>query len=168
MENVIQQKLEELENELLSSSEKIIELEKNLFIALRNELKSFVSYFFICAKEIAELDVAASNAWCARYYHWVCPVVDDSNVFSIEQGRHPVVEFHMPEGAFVPNDICLDKKPFVLITGPNMAGKSTYLRQNALIAVLAQIGAFVPAKKAHLGIVDKIFCRVGASDNLAR
>ena len=95
-------------------------------------------------------------------------VVDDSNVFSIEQGRHPVVEFHMPEGAFVPNDICLDKKPFVLITGPNMAGKSTYLRQNALIAVLAQIGAFVPAKKAHLGIVDKIFCRVGASDNLAR
>ncbi|NLK45454.1 MAG: DNA mismatch repair protein MutS [Treponema sp.] len=161
-------KLEELENELLSSSEKIIELEKNLFIALRNELKSFVSYFFICAKEIAELDVAASNAWCARYYHWVCPVVDDSNVFSIEQGRHPVVEFHMPEGAFVPNDICLDKKPFVLITGPNMAGKSTYLRQNALIAVLAQIGAFVPAKKAHLGIVDKIFCRVGASDNLAR
>lgn len=162
------EKLEELENELLSASEKIIELERNLFIDLRNKLKSFVHYFFICAEEIAELDVTASNAWCAKYFHWVCPEVDESDDFEIEQGRHPVVEFHLPEGSFVPNDICLDDKPFALITGPNMAGKSTYLRQNALIAVLAQIGSYVPAEKAHLGVVDRIFCRVGASDNLAR
>ena len=161
-------KLEKLENDLLSSSEKIIELEKDLFIALRDNLKSYVRYFFVCAEEIAELDVTASNAWCAKHFHWVCPEVDNSNAFDIEQGRHPVVEFHLPEGSFVPNDIYLDEKPFALITGPNMAGKSTYLRQNALITVLAQIGAFVPAEKAHLGVVDKIFCRVGASDNLAR
>ena len=161
-------KLEELENELLSASEKIIELERNLFFALRNELKAFVPYFFVCAEEIAVLDVSSSNAWCAKHFHWVCPEVDESSAFYIEQGRHPVVEAHLPEGAFVSNDICLDNKPFALITGPNMAGKSTYLRQNALIAVLAQIGAFVPAEKAHIGVVDKIFCRVGASDNLAR
>ena len=160
--------MEELENELLSSSEKIIDLEKRLFIALRDKLKEFVQYFFVCAEEIAELDVTASNAWCAKHFHWVCPEVDDSDAFQIEQGRHPVVEFHLPEGSFVPNDVCLDKKPFALITGPNMAGKSTFLRQNALIAVLAQTGSFVPAEKAHIGVVDKIFCRVGASDNLAR
>ncbi|MBO4728562.1 MAG: DNA mismatch repair protein MutS [Spirochaetaceae bacterium] len=162
------EKLEELENELLSSSEKIIELERKLFIALRDKLKAFVQYFFVCAEEIAELDVTASNAWCAKHFHWVCPEVDDSSAFQIEQGRHPVVEFHLPEGSFVPNDVCLDEKPFALITGPNMAGKSTFLRQNALIAVLAQIGSYVPAEKAHIGVVDKIFCRVGASDNLAR
>ncbi|MBR4825124.1 MAG: DNA mismatch repair protein MutS [Spirochaetaceae bacterium] len=162
------EKLEELENELLSSSEKIIELERKLFIDLRDKLKAFVQYFFVCAEEIAELDVTASNAWCAKHFHWVCPEVDDSSAFQIEQGRHPVVEFHLPEGSFVPNDVCLDEKPFALITGPNMAGKSTFLRQNALIAVLAQIGSYVPAEKAHIGVVDKIFCRVGASDNLAR
>ena len=162
------EKLEELENELLSSSEKIIDLEKRLFIALRDKLKEFVQYFFVCAEEIAELDVTASNAWCAKHFHWVCPEVDDSDAFQIEQGRHPVVEFHLPEGSFVPNDVCLDEKPFALITGPNMAGKSTFLRQNALITVLAQTGSFVPAEKAHVGVVDKIFCRVGASDNLAR
>ncbi len=161
-------KLSQLESDLVSASEKTIELERTLFIALRNELKSYVPYFFVCAEEIADLDVTCSNAWCAKYFHWVCPEVDDSDIFEIEQGRHPVVEFHLPEGSFVPNDICLNEKPFALITGPNMAGKSTYLRQNALIAVLAQIGAFVPAEKAHLGVVDKIFCRVGASDNLAR
>ena len=160
--------LEKLESDLLSASEKIIELERNLFIELRNKLKAYVHYFFVCAEEIAELDVTCSNAWCAKYFHWVCPEIDDSDSFKIEQGRHPVVEFHLPEGSFVPNDISLDEKPFALITGPNMAGKSTYLRQNALIAVLAQIGAFVPAEKAHIGVVDKIFCRVGASDNLAR
>ncbi|MBO7419933.1 MAG: DNA mismatch repair protein MutS, partial [Spirochaetaceae bacterium] len=160
--------LEKLESDLLSASEKIIELERNPFIELRNKLKAYVHYFFVCAEEIAELDVTCSNAWCAKYFHWVCPEIDDSDSFKIEQGRHPVVEFHLPEGSFVPNDISLDEKPFALITGPNMAGKSTYLRQNALIAVLAQIGAFVPAEKAHIGVVDKIFCRVGASDNLAR
>ena len=162
------EKLEELENELLSSSEKIIELERKLFIDLRDKLKAFVQYFFVCAEEIAELDVTASNAWCAKHFHWVCPEVDDSSAFQIEQGRHPVVEFHLPEGSFVPNDVCLDEKPFALITGPNMAGKSTFLRQNALIAVLAQIGSYVPAEKAHIGVVDKIFCRVGASDNIAK
>uniref|UniRef100_UPI00388D5A67 MutS-related protein n=1 Tax=Treponema sp. TaxID=166 RepID=UPI00388D5A67 len=108
-------------------------------------------------------------------HNWVKPVVDDSKDFFVKSGRHPVVEMHLPDGEFVPNNLELSNENnaeampyFALITGPNMAGKSTYLRQNALIALLAQIGSYVPAAQAHIGVVDRIFCRVGASDNLAR
>ncbi len=161
-------KLEELERELLSASEKIVELERSLFIDFRNQLKPFIPSLFAYAAEIAALDLRVSHSFCASNFHWVRPLVDNSASFNIEQGRHPVVEQHLPQGAFVANSTNLSQNPFALITGPNMAGKSTYLRQNALIALLAQIGSFVPAKSAHIGVVDKIFCRVGASDNLAR
>ena len=125
------------------------------------------------AEEIANTDVIYSFAQAAILNKWVCPQIVESTVFEVTNGRHPVVEKHLPIGEFVPNNSYLtaetdDRMSFALITGPNMAGKSTYLRQNALIALLAQTGSFVPADSAKLGIVDRIFCRVGASDNLAK
>ena len=161
-------RLEELERELLSASEHIVELERNLFIEFRASLIQHIKYLLELAFEVAELDFVSSLAFAAIKNNWVCPEIDDSGILEIQNGRHPVVEYHMKEGDFVPNDSFLGEKYFALVTGPNMAGKSTYLRQNALIVLLAQIGSFVPATKAHIGIVDKIFCRVGASDNLAR
>lgn len=161
-------KLDELERELLSAQEQIIELEKNLFIDFRLALISHIKYLRGIANEVAELDFTTSLAYAAIKNNWVCPEIDDSGILEIENGRHPVVEYHMESGNFVPNNSCLKDKCFALVTGPNMAGKSTYLRQNALIVLLAQIGSFVPASKARIGIVDRIFCRVGASDNLAR
>lgn len=162
-------RLEELERELVSASEKIIELEARLFVEFRESLKPKLDFFFAIAKDIASLDVALSLAQVAYQEKWCPPQIDENgDKFFVEAGRHPVVEKHMARGNFVPNDFDCSKKNFSLITGPNMAGKSTFLRQNALIAVLAQMGSFVPAKSANLCIVDKIFCRVGASDNLAR
>ena len=161
-------KLQELEQELLNASEKIVETEKNLFLEIRSKLAEHIPYFLEAAAEIAEIDTTASLAYAAVTHGWCCPVVDESDVLEIKAGRHPVVENHMASGNFVPNDTVLDEKNFALVTGPNMAGKSTYLRQNALIVLLAQTGSFVPAERAHIGIVDRIFCRVGASDNLAR
>lgn len=161
-------RLDELERELLSASETIIELERNLFVEFRYNLISKIKYLLEIASETAELDVTTALAFSALKNNWVCPEIDDSGVLDIENGRHPVVEYHMKSGDFVPNNSFLDDKKFALVTGPNMAGKSTYLRQNALIVLLAQIGSFVPAARAHIGVVDRIFCRVGASDNLAR
>lgn len=161
-------KLDELERELLSAQDQIIELEKNLFIDFRLALISHIKYLRGIANEVSELDFTTSLAYAAIKNNWVCPEIDDSGILEIENGRHPVVEYHMESGNFVPNNSCLKDKCFALVTGPNMAGKSTYLRQNALIVLLAQIGSFVPASKARIGIVDRIFCRVGASDNLAR
>lgn len=162
------ERLQELEHELLGAGEKIIELEKNLFLQIRNGLKEYLNYLLQIAQEVAYIDTVSSFAYAAKLQNWVCPEIDDSNTFEIIDGRHPVVEKYLPSGEFVPNNASLTDKFFALITGPNMAGKSTYLRQNALIVLMAQIGSFVPAKKAKLGIVDAIFCRVGASDNLAR
>ncbi|MCR5291042.1 MAG: DNA mismatch repair protein MutS [Treponema sp.] len=170
------ERLQELEQELNESSTKIIETERNLFIELRTHLMQFVPYLMQVAHEIAYTDVTASLAQAAIEHNWIRPIVDDGTEFDVVGGRHPVVENHLPTGEFVPNDLKIttqdtsdsDAMSFALITGPNMAGKSTYLRQNALIIVLAQIGAFVPASQAHIGIVDRVFCRVGASDNLAR
>lgn len=161
-------RLEELERELLSASETIIELERNLFMEFRGRLISNIKYLLEIAAETAEIDVTTSLAFSALKNNWICPEIDDSGILDIENGRHPVVEYHLESGDFVPNNSFLSDKKFALVTGPNMAGKSTYLRQNALIVLLAQIGSFVPASKAHIGVVDKIFCRVGASDNLAR
>ncbi len=167
------EKLQELEQELNESSTKILELERDLFLEVRNSLHQYIPYLMQLAAEIANTDVSAALAQAASVNNWVCPQVDESSVFEIVDGRHPVVEKHIPSGEFVPNDTFIsageDHLPsFNLITGPNMAGKSTYLRQNALIALLAQTGSYVPASKARIGIVDKIFCRVGASDNLAK
>lgn len=161
-------RLDELERELLSASETIIELERNLFMEFRCRLISEIKYLLEIASETAEIDVTTSMAYSALKNNWICPEIDDSGILDIENGRHPVVEYHLNSGDFVPNNSFLSDKKFALVTGPNMAGKSTYLRQNALIVLLAQIGSFVPATKAHIGVVDKIFCRVGASDNLAR
>ncbi len=161
-------RLKELETELVNASESITSLEKQLFEQLRQSIIPHLSYLLSVASEIAVTDVAQALAQAAIEQHWSCPVVDDSQALEIIKGRHPVVEYHLSAGEFVPNDTGLTENPFALITGPNMAGKSTYLRQNALIVLLAQIGSYVPAQKAHIGITDKIFCRVGASDNLAR
>ncbi|MCM1320562.1 MAG: DNA mismatch repair protein MutS [Bacteroides sp.] len=162
------ERLQELEHELLDAGEKIIAKEHDLFIEIRSKIAERVPYLLDIASEIAHIDVYASFAQAAALHNWVCPEIEEESVFEIEKGRHPVVEMHLPPGKFIPNDADLCRKPFALITGPNMAGKSTYLRQNALIVVLAQTGSFVPAAKARLGIADRVFCRVGASDNLAR
>ena len=165
------QKLQELERELNSAAANIIETERDLFLEVRAQLEPYVPYLQEVSRAVAYTDVAASFAYAARLNRWVMPIVDDSLDFFVQEGRHPVVEGHLPSGEFVPNDINISasaEPAFLLITGPNMAGKSTYLRQNALIALLAQTGSFVPAASAKIGAVDKIFCRVGASDNLAR
>ncbi len=179
------EKLQELEQQLNESSTKILELERDLFVEIRTSLHKYISYLMQLADEIANTDVTSSLAQAAIEHSWVRPQIESSTVFEIKDGRHPVVEKHLPTGEFVPNDTYLatdssastsansadttETYPsFDLITGPNMAGKSTYLRQNALIALLAQTGSYVPASKARIGIVDRIFCRVGASDNLAK
>ncbi|MBQ0039598.1 MAG: DNA mismatch repair protein MutS [Treponema sp.] len=170
------ERLQQLEENLNESGSKIITLEHDLFIEVRNELKKYVLYLQQTAQEIAYCDVTSSFADASLSHGWVRPQMSaESNEFFVVEGRHPVVEQHLPKGEFVPNDLILygteegeKGKSFALITGPNMAGKSTFLRQNALIALLAQTGCFVPAKSARLGIVDRIFCRVGASDNLAK
>lgn len=167
------EKLQKLEQDLNESSTKILELERDLFVEIRNSLHQYIPYLLQVADEIANTDVVSSLAQAAIEHNWIRPEISDSTEFKIENGRHPVVENHLPRGEFIPNNACLssenDSEPsFALITGPNMAGKSTYLRQNALIALLAQTGSFVPAERATLGVVDRIFCRVGASDNLAK
>ena len=166
------QRLQELEQELNSASSKIIETEKALFLEVRNKLSEYVPYLMELSHEISYVDVICSFAHAAIINRWVKPEVNDSFKFEIEEGRHPVVEKHLPSGQFVPNSISIsaedDSVSFGLITGPNMAGKSTYLRQSALITLMAQTGSYIPAKSAVIGVVDKIFCRVGASDNLAR
>ena len=167
------ERLQKLEQDLNEASTKILELERDLYLEIRDSLKKYVSYLHQISQEVANTDAICSYAQAAIQHKWVCPEITDDGIFEIKSGRHPVVEKHLPTGEFVPNDSFLssddDEIPsFALITGPNMAGKSTYLRQNALIALLAQTGSFVPADSAKLGIVDRIFCRVGASDNLAK
>ena len=166
--------LSKLETKLNDVGENIIACEKELFFAVHTEVYNRIELLHLLAKEIAELDVLQSFAYTAALHAWVKPEFSADGLLDIRDGRHPVVENHLPTGEFVPNSIRLssssvsDIPSFALITGPNMAGKSTFLRQTALITLLAQIGSFVPAEKALLTPVDCIFCRVGASDNLAR
>ena len=161
-------KLQELENELMNASEKILILEKQLFVELRTNLFQYLDYMFNFASIISYIDVVSCLAYSAQINGWNRPEIAENSVFEVKDGRHPVVEMHLDSGQFIPNSLNLSEKNFALITGPNMAGKSTFLRQNALITFLAQIGSFVPASHAKIGIADRIFCRVGASDNLAR
>lgn len=162
-------RLQELEQELNSADTGIMELERSLFLEVRDKVKAFTGYLFQVAKEIAYTDCIASLAQAAVTNQWGPPEISEEGPLEIVAGRHPVVEQHLPSGEFVPNDGYFSQdKYFALITGPNMAGKSTYLRQTALITLLAQTGSFVPARSARIPLVDKIFCRVGASDNLAR
>ncbi|TFG62469.1 MAG: DNA mismatch repair protein MutS, partial [Spirochaetales bacterium] len=162
--------LVELESELNSAAEKIITLERDLFLEVREKVKSCIPHLKEAARNSAELDCFASFAYAATVHGYTRPVMTETGELSIFEGRHPVVENHLPPGEFVPNN--LELKPdgtfFALLTGPNMAGKSTFLRQTALSVLMAQAGSFIPAREAVIGITDKIFCRVGASDNLAR
>jgi DNA mismatch repair protein MutS len=163
-------KLASLESEINGASDKVVELERKLFLELREKAKSLIPELSAAARRISELDTAQSLAWAATAQGWIRPVVDGKNRLRIIEGRHPVVENHLQRGEFIPNDLNLDGEgvSFALITGPNMAGKSTYLRQGALIVIMTQMGSFVPAREAEIGMVDRIYCRVGASDNLAR
>ncbi len=173
-ERYITEELKDHENEVLNAQNKSVGIEYNIFCNFREYTKEFVSELRLLAYEIAVLDVLLSFANCAAEYNYTRPLVDNSDDLIIKDGRHPVIEQILPLGSYVPNDVrlCANQKnkniaQFMILTGPNMAGKSTYMRQNALIAIMAQIGAFVPASEAKIGIIDKIFTRIGASDDLA-
>ena len=169
-ERYITQELKAYEEKILGADEKIIELETQLFAELIAAMQEFIPQIQINANLVAQLDCLMGFAKVAADYGYVRPVVDDSLVLDIHQGRHPVIEQQLPVGErFVPNDIYLDddKQQIIIITGPNMAGKSALLRQTALIVLMAQMGCYVPAQSAHIGLVDKIFTRVGASDNIS-
>jgi len=168
-ERYITQELKELEDTILNAEEKSVELEYRIFLEIKDEIASQVERIKNTASCLAEIDVICSLAELADRENYCMPEVDESGVIMIEEGRHPVVEKMMTSSAFVPNDTFLDtdENRIAIITGPNMAGKSTYMRQVALIVLMAQIGSFVPAKSARIGVVDKIFTRVGATDDLA-
>ena len=161
--------LKELEDTILGAEDKLHALEYELYTGVRNQIAKEVGRIQQTAKAIARLDVLTSLAFVAERNHYVRPSVTKSGVIDIKDGRHPVVEKMIPNDMFISNDTFLDEKnnKVAVITGPNMAGKSTYMRQTALIVLMAQIGSFVPAKSAEVGIVDRIFTRVGASDDLA-
>ena len=164
------ERLGELESDLNSAAEKIVILEKELFLDIRDKIKEHIKTFLMVSAYISEIDCLQSFAQAATEYGYVRPVMNTTTKLEIKEGRHPVVECNIGAGDFVPNSTTLENenKSFALITGPNMAGKSTYLRQVALNVLMAQSGSFVPANSATIGITDRIFCRVGASDNLAR
>lgn len=163
-------RLVELETELNSATDKIIDLERRLFLEIRESVKEVTAALLKLCGTLAAIDCLQSFAQAATLRGYSKPKFIKGGTVKIEEGRHPVVEAYLPAGGFIPNDLTMDmsQKTFALITGPNMAGKSTYLRQVALIMLMAQCGSFVPAASAELQIIDKIFCRVGASDNLAR
>lgn len=169
-ERYITPELKEYEEKILGADEKILALETQLYMELIQDMQEFIPQIQINANLIAHLDCLLSFMKVSQMQRYVRPVVDDSEVLDIKQGRHPVIETQLPIGEqYVPNDVLLDteRQQIMMITGPNMAGKSALLRQTALIVLLAQIGCFVPAERARIGMVDKIFTRVGASDNIS-
>ncbi len=168
-ERYITQELKEMEHDILSARERVTALEYELFCALRQEAAEQVEAIQRSARAVAVLDVLVSFACVAADNHYCMPQVDLSDALEIREGRHPVVEQMLKNSLFVPNDAVLDcgENLVSIITGPNMAGKSTYMRQVALIVLMAQIGSFVPAKSAHIGVVDRVFTRIGASDDLS-
>ncbi len=168
-ERFITEELKTLEEEILGSQDKLIDLEYNIFLEIRKKLASNIQRIQKSATVIANLDVITSFATVAEDLGYVKPIVDEEGIIDIKEGRHPVIEKMLPSGSFVPNDTYLNKEEsrLSIITGPNMAGKSTYMRQVALITLMAQVGSFVPASYAKIGVVDKIFTRVGASDDLS-
>ena len=169
-ERYITPELKEYEEKILGADEKILALETQLYMELIQDMQEFIPQIQINANLIAHLDCLLSFMKVSQLQRYVRPVVDDSEVIDLKQGRHPVIETQLPIGEqYVPNDVLLDTEhqQIMMITGPNMAGKSALLRQTALIVLLAQIGCFVPAERARIGMVDKIFTRVGASDNIS-
>lgn len=169
-ERYITQELKEYEEKILGAEDKILALETQLYTDLVQALTEFIPQIQVNANQIARLDCLLSFANVARENRYIRPVIEDNDVLDIRQGRHPVIEKQLPIGEkYIANDVMLDSttQQIIIITGPNMAGKSALLRQTALITLLAQIGSFVPAESAHIGLVDKIFTRVGASDNIS-
>ena len=169
-ERYITQELKEYEEKILGAEDKILVLETRLYTELVQALSEFIPAIQINANQIARIDCLLSFANIARENNYIRPVIEDNDVLDIRQGRHPVIEKQLPIGEkYIANDVMLDSttQQIIIITGPNMAGKSALLRQTALITLLAQIGSFVPAESAHIGLVDKIFTRVGASDNIS-
>ncbi len=169
-ERYITQELKEYEEKILGAEDKILVLETKLYNELVIALAEFIPAIQINASQIARLDCLLAFANVAKENNYIRPVVEDSEVIDIRQGRHPVIEKQLPVGEkYIANDVFLDAETqqIIIITGPNMAGKSALLRQTALITLLAQMGSFVPAESARIGMVDKIFTRVGASDNIS-
>ena len=168
-ERFITQELKDLEHEILTASERVVALEYELFTKLRQEISDTAPRIQKTAAAVAEIDALASFAAVAVRNNYCRPDVDESGVIEIREGRHPVVEKVLKDTLFVPNDTFMGEKEdrVAIITGPNMAGKSTYMRQVALIVLMAQMGSFVPASQAHIGVVDRIFTRIGASDDLS-
>jgi DNA mismatch repair protein MutS len=169
-ERYITQELKEYEEKILGAEDRILSLETQLFAQLIGDIQQYIPQIQMNAMLLARLDVLLGFAKTAEEHHYVRPTIDESEVIDIKQGRHPVIETQLPIGErYVPNDILLDneRQQIMIITGPNMAGKSALLRQTALIVLLGQVGGFVPAEAARIGLVDKIFTRVGASDNIS-
>ena len=169
-ERYITQELKEYEEKILGAEDKILVLETQLYTNLVQALTEFIPQIQVNANQIARLDCLLSFANVARENNYIRPVIEDNDVLDIRQGRHPVIEKQLPIGEkYIANNVMLDSstQQIIIITGPNMAGKSALLRQTALITLMAQIGCFVPAESAHIGLVDKIFTRVGASDNIS-
>lgn len=169
-ERYITEELKEYESKILGAEQKILELENQLFTKLMYSISNYIQPIQHNAQLIGKLDCLLSFAKVAHSNNYVCPKMNEGKEINISQGRHPVIEQHLPLGdSYVPNDVLLnnDKQQIMMITGPNMSGKSALLRQTALIVIMAQMGSFVPAQKAELGITDKVFTRVGASDNIS-
>ena len=169
-ERYITEELKEYETKILGAEEKILSLEQRIFDALISSVSQFIATIQLDCNILAQIDCLLSFTRISQENRYNCPIVNDSRTIDIRQGRHPVIEKNLPIGeSYVPNDILLDdeNQQIIIITGPNMAGKSALLRQTALIVLMAQIGCYVPAESASIGIVDKIFTRVGASDNIA-
>lgn len=168
-ERFITSELKDFEDKILGAEEKIKKIEYEIFVDLRDEIKGYIDKLQIISDTISSTDIFSSLALLALENDYTYPLISDSKVIKIKDGRHPVVERILPPGDYIPNSTDLNEEEKIhIITGPNMAGKSTYLRQVALITLLAQMGSFVPAKEAEIGIVDRIFTRIGASDDLAR
>lgn len=168
-ERYISQELKEYEEKVLNADAKIQAIEQKLFLELQKSISKYHHTILDTAEAIAEIDVLHSLASVAKKQHYVRPEMDTSNILHIEEGRHPVIETLPITGKFTPNDIEIgEKETLILLTGPNMAGKSTYIRQTALLVIMAHIGSFIPAKRARIGIIDKVFSRIGAADDLAR
>jgi DNA mismatch repair protein MutS len=169
-ERYITPELKEFEQKVLTAEERILAIETELFAALRQEVGKYAKPILSTAQAVARIDTIRSFAEVALKQDYVRPIVDHSAILQIIEGRHPVIEANHINEKFVPNDTMMDNEvnKMILITGPNMAGKSTYIRQVALISIMAQMGCFVPAKSAHIGIIDKVFTRIGASDDLSR
>jgi DNA mismatch repair protein MutS len=169
-ERYINQELKEYENTVLNAEDRRKEKEYDLFVALRNNIAGEIKRIQRTADRIADVDALASLADVAERYKYVCPHVDDEDGIEIKDGRHPVLERMPLTGGFVPNDVCLDRDQnrLLIITGPNMAGKSTYIRQIAITVLMAQMGSFVPAREAQIGVADRIFTRIGAGDSLVK